>query len=170
MIQRREDGSENFNRSWSDYKKGFGDLNGEFWYGLKAINCLTRVGQWELRIDFEFKNKTRSYLQYNVFKVGSASEEYPLTISGFTGITPTDPLPYHRGMKFSTYDNDNDQSGGNCAGQAKGNGGWWYKNCWKINLNIKYNPAEYGSIHLAGTWYNPRWIEMKIRPLNCIPQ
>ena len=128
MIQRRVDGSEDFNRPWSDYEKGFGYLNGEFWYGLKAINCLTQVGQWELRIDFEFKNKTRSYLHYNVFKVGSASEEYPLTISGFTGITPTDPFSTHphSGRKFSTYDNDNDKHGVNCAtklNSAKGNGG-----------------------------------------------
>ena len=175
VIQRRKDGSENFNRPWNDYEKGFGDLNGEFWYGLKAINCLTQAGQWELRIDFEFENKTRSYLHYNVFKVGSASEKYPLTISGFTSITPTDPFLTHplNGMKFSTYDSDNDQWSNNCAEEAhgtKGNGGWWYYKCWNINLNIKYNPAQHGFIQLAGTWYNPRWIEMKIRPLNCIPQ
>ena len=175
VIQRRKDGSVDFNRPWSDYEKGFGDLNGEFWYGLKSMNCLTRTGQWELRVDFEFQNKTRSYLHYNVFKVGSATDEYPLTISGFTGITPTDPFATHQlnGQKFSTYDNDNDRSGGNCAAQvknAKDNGGWWHNNCWHINLNIKYNPAQYGFMYLGDTWYNPRWIEMKIRPLNCTPQ
>ena len=176
MIQRRKDGSVNFNRPWSDYENGFGDLNGEFWYGLKLINCLTQTGQWELRVDFEFKNKTRSYLHYNEFKVGSATDEYPLTIGGFTGITPTDPFATggHNGKKFSTYDNENDRSGTyNCAaqiGNAKDNGGWWYNTCWHINLNILYKPAQYGSMHLAGTWYNPRWIEMKIRPLNCTPQ
>ena len=176
VIQRRKDGSVDFNRPWSDYEKGFGDLNGEFWYGLKNMNCLTQTGQWEMRVDFEFKNKTRSYLHYNVFKVGSATDEYPLTISGFTGITPSDPFSTHshNGMKFSTYDNDNDKrSSGNCAakiGNAKDNGGWWYNNCWNINLNIKYNPAQSGSMYLAATWYSPRWIEMKIRPLNCTPQ
>ena len=176
VIQRRKDDSVDFNRSWSDYEKGFGDLNGEFWYGLKSMNCLTQTGQWELRVDFEFENKTRSYLHYNVFKVGNATDEYPLTISGFTGITPSDPFSQHshNGMKFSTYDNDNDRwSSGNCAVQlanAKDNGGWWHNTCWAINLNIKYNPAQYGSIALDHTWYNPRWIEMKIRPLNCTPQ
>ena len=175
VIQRRKDGSVDFNRPWSDYEKGFGDLNGEFWYGLKSMYCLTQTGRWELRVDFEFKNKTRSYLHYNLFKVGSATDEYPLTISGFTGITPTDPFVSHSlsGQNFSTYDNDNDKYGGNCAAQinnAKDNGGWWHNSCWHINLNIKYNPAQYGSMLLAGTWYNPRWIEMKIRPLNCTPQ
>ena len=97
-------------------------------------------------MDFEFQNKTRSYLHYNVFKVGNATDEYPLTISGFTGITPTDPFSRHNGMKFSTYDNDNDQGSGNCAvqiGSATDNGGWWYNNknggCWNINLIVKYN-------------------------------
>ena len=173
VIQRRVDMSVDFNRSWSDYEKGFGDLNSEFWYGLKSMNCLTQTGQWELRIDFEFKNKTRSYLHYNEFKVGSATDEYRLNIGGFTGITPTDPFTTHslNGRKFTTYDNDNDYNiVGNCAGQAKGNGGWWHRKCWDINPNYHYNPTQYGFINLAGTWYSPRWIEMKIRPLNCTPQ
>ena len=175
VIQRRVDGSVDFNRSWSDYEKGFGDLNGELWYGLKSINCLTQTGQWELRIDFEFKNKTRSYLHYNEFKVRSATDEYRLTIGGFTGITPTHPFATKplNGMKFSTYDNDNDQSGGNCAaktGAAVGNEGWWYKDCWEININNQYDPAQYWSILLAKSWYKPTWIEMKIRPLHCTPQ
>ena len=170
VIQRRKDGSVDFNRPWSDYEKGFGDLNGEFWYGLKSMNCLTQTGQWEMRVDFEFQNKTRSYLHYNVFKVGSATDEYPLTISGFTGITPTDPFytHHHNGKKFTTYDNDNDRNSGNCANFAQG--GWWHNSCWQINLNLKYNPGEFGFMYLASTWYNPRWIEMKIRPLNCTPQ
>ncbi|XP_065889959.1 ryncolin-1-like [Dysidea avara] len=176
VIQRRQDGSVDFNRLWVDYKKGFGDLNGEFWYGLRAINCLTQTGLWELRIDFEFMNKTRSYLHYNTFKVGDDDTNYQLTIGGFTGITPTDPFATHslNGKAFSTYDNDNDLSRSrNCALQvdnAKGNGGWWYNDCWHINLNINYNPAQYGSIYLSGTWYNPRWIEIKIRPIGCKPQ
>ena len=141
---------------------------------MKLINCLTQTGQWELRVDFEFKNKTRSYLHYNEFKVGSATDEYPLTIGRFTGITPDDPFQRdnHNGKKFTTYDNDNDGRGGNCAtkvGAATGNGGWWFSTCWFINLNLKYDPAAYGSMNFEGTWYNPRWIKMKIRPLKCTP-
>ena len=177
VIQRRVDGSLDFNRPWSDYEKGFGDLNGEFWYGLRNMNCLTQTGRWEVRVDFEFQNKTISYLHYNEFKVGSATDEYPLTIGGFTGITPTDPFLSGRplsGQKFSTYDNDNDAiSNTNCAakiGNNIGNGGWWYNNCWLINPNAKFYPLEGALMYLAGTWYNPRWIEMKIRPINCTPQ
>ena len=120
VIQRRQDGSVDFNRPWADYEKGFGDLNGEFWYGLKAINCLTQTGQWELRVDFSLETNTISYLHYNNFKVGSTSDEYPLTISGFTGNTTTDPFSTHshNGRKFSTYDNDNDGHSANCAEES----------------------------------------------------
>ena len=168
VIQRKVDGSVDFNRSWSDYEKGFGDLNGEFWYGLKSMNCLTKIGQWELRVDFEFENGTRSYLHYNEFKVGNTTDEYPLTIGGFTGITPTDPFATggHNGRKFSIYDNDNDQTSLNCAYNAAA--GWWYNACWHINLNYRYGGVYF--MALASTWYTPRWIEMKIRPLNCTPQ
>ena len=93
------------------HEEGFGDLNGDkLWYRLKALNCFTETGQWELRIDFQFDNKTWSHLHYKQFKVGSSSAEHPLTIGGFTGITPTDPFvtsPLNN-MKFTTTDNDND--------------------------------------------------------------
>jgi len=46
------DGSENFKRFWWEYEMGFGILTGEFWYGLRAISCLTNQGQWQLRIDY----------------------------------------------------------------------------------------------------------------------
>jgi len=176
VIQRRKYGSENFNRPWADYEKGFGDLNGEFWYSLKAMNCLTQTGQWELRIDFEFLNKTRSYFHYNEFRVGSAIEKYRLTINGFAGITPTDPFSTHplNGHKFTTQDNDNDKdTTNNCAAHpddngGKGNGGWWYNKCWHINLNPS-NDSPY-FFYIDSKWYNSRWIEMKIRPLNCKSQ
>ena len=36
VIQRRlPNGTVNFTRCWNDYENGFGDLDGEFWYGLK---------------------------------------------------------------------------------------------------------------------------------------
>jgi len=170
VIQRRKDGSENFHRSWTDYWNGFGDLNGEFWYGVRPMYCLTKTGQWELRIDFEFQNKTKSYLRYNLFKVDSSGR---LTVSGFAGITPTDPFTTgeHNGRYFTTYNRDNDgTSSYNCAYTFSGssnNGGWWYNSCWHINLNYHYNSTKLGMMYFDKKWYNPRWIEMKIRPLNC---
>ena len=87
IIQRnKKDSSMNFNRTWADYEEGFGDLNTEFWHGLANIHFITQRGQWEMRVDYQKEDKTWSYLHYNQFSVGNASEEYPLTVGGFTGV------------------------------------------------------------------------------------
>ena len=109
VVQRRIHGSEKFHRNWKDYEKGFGSLTGELWYGLRALHCLTQHRKWELRVDFTFSNGTKSFMHYNHFSVGPATDNYRLSILGFTGITPTDPFTAHNinGQPFSTYDKDN---------------------------------------------------------------
>ena len=135
VIQRnKKDSLVNFNKNWADYEEGFGDLNTEFWYGLDNIHFLTKNGTWEMRVDYQKNDKTWSYLHYNQFSVGSASEEYPLTVGGYTGVGG-DWLHSHNGMKFSTPDNDNDKRNINCAAYWKS--GWWYTNCHTINTNTQ---------------------------------
>ena len=172
VIQRRDKRhSTSFHRAWSEYVDGFGDLNKEFWFGLNAMNCLTSKGNWELRIDFTFDNGTKSFMHYNHFRVGPTTDNYRLSISGFSGITPDDPFTTHNinGQQFTTYDRDNDQwSSNNCAVNGHGStapGGWWYSHCFLINLNYNYG-GPYGFIWLPG-YYSPLFIEMKIRPTNC---
>ena len=67
VVQRRQDGSVDFNRGWVDYEDGFGSLTGELWYGLRPLHCLTNQGQWEMRIDFTLTDGTKSYLSYSLF-------------------------------------------------------------------------------------------------------
>ena len=149
-----------FNRNWTDYEEGFGDLDTEFWYGLKPLHYLTDNGQQEMRVDYQ--NNAWSYLHYNQFSVGSASEEYPLTVGGFAGLGTdqfNDKSCPHNGMKFSTPDNDNDQwSGGNCAASWKG--GWWYNNCYYININGQPPDVQ------ADVLFS----EMKFHPKDCVTQ
>ena len=139
--------------------------------GLNALHCLTSQGQWELRIDLKLTNGTIIYLPYNKFAVAPATEQYPLTISGFTGYT-TDPFSTYNinRMKFTTRDQDNDRKPvGNCALPTHGGsgGGWWYNSCANLYPNREYNNYKY-TIYLNGQWHSlPPFIEMKIRPKNC---
>ena len=167
VIQRRQDGSVDFNRDWVECEDGFGSLTGELWYGLRPQHCLINQRQWKLQIDFTFTNGTKSYLSYNNFAVEPANNQYQLSISGFNGIT-TDPFSYTNAMKFTTKDKDNDRDSNNCAvnGHHDYNaGGWWYRNCAYIHLNHQYKNIH--SIHLNGKWYSLPFIEMKIKPYRC---
>ena len=75
VIQRRTNGSENFHRNWNEYEMGFGNLMGEFWYGLRALHCLTKYRPWELRIDLTI-NGIKTYLHHNNFRIEPASDQY----------------------------------------------------------------------------------------------
>ena len=168
VVQRRQDGSIDFNRTWLEYEDGFGKLTGEFWYGLRALHCLTGQGGWKMRMDIKLANGTNIFLQYEQFKVASANDKYKLTVGGFQGTT-TDPMAYHNGMNFTTKDNDNDQWSNNCAidhyGRNTPAGGWWYKACSYIQANTLYNHSS--AIYLNRQWHSLPFIEMKIRPHNC---
>jgi len=169
VIQRRIDGSVDFNKPWVDYENGFGSLTGEFWYGLRAIHCLTSLGLWELRIDFTFTDGTESYLSYRQFAVESANTKYKLKISGFEGIFSSDPLTGSHtlnGMLFTTKDRDNDAWGKNCALDNVGTaGGWWYRSCTHFHPNIQVNTTH--GIYFSGKWHPLMFIEMKIRSAGC---
>ena len=159
VFQRRKDGSVDFYRNWTEYENGFGDASGDFWLGNRWIHLLTSVGSYELRIDF---NGGR-YVKYSSFSVGDAASKYMLTVSGFSGNeSQRDKLTYHNGMKFSTYDQDNDQLSGNCAVQYSG--AWWYKTCYESNLNGIYGRSDFKGIQWTEHGSNHKtFTEMKFR-------
>lgn len=172
VIQRRKDGSVRFDRDWIDYENGFGNLDGEFWYGLYAIHCLTSSGHWQLRIDFKFQNGSASFLKYNYFRVGSSLHKYALSISGYYDYGLPDPFAADKlnGIKFTTCDQDNDMYTANCAvTNGAGNpGGWWYRACSAVLLNGVYNHRNTISFYGYRKWVTVSFVEMKIRPINCI--
>ena len=166
VIQRRQDGSEDFYRTWSDYKDGFGDIRGEFWIGNDNLHLLTTTNQ-ELRVDLmDFKSNT-AYAKYTSFAVGSASEDFNLSISGYSG-TAGDSMASHNGMKFSATDRDNDNSSLDCV--MKRRGCWWYENCGYANLNGWYCKSFQVNItcvrwfHWKNKYESLKGAEMKIRP------
>lgn len=139
VFQRRLDGSVDFFRNWTDYKKGFGDLRSEFWLGNDILHYLLSQGRYKMRMDMaDFDNQTR-YVKYSYFNVGDEASKYYMTIFGHSGDVG-DCFTTDRGinhMMFSTKYQDNDiLDNRTCAVIYQS--GWWYRKCQCANPNGKY--------------------------------
>ncbi|ELT95726.1 hypothetical protein CAPTEDRAFT_211553 [Capitella teleta] len=86
VIQRRTSPfGLSFNRTFQEYKDGFGYLSGEFWLGLDKIHEITsdpRVN-YELHAEFRTPTGTRYSLEVPDFRVGPGPT-YTMTNSDFT--------------------------------------------------------------------------------------
>ena len=74
-----------FYRPWDDYKRGFGNLNGEFWLGLDKIHRLTVSGSYKLRVDVEDLHGSTAFAEYNSFAVTSERVKYKLSLGSYSG-------------------------------------------------------------------------------------
>ena len=112
-----------------EYENGFGDLNTEFWYGLRNMHCLTSRDAMQLRVELKRSNGSGYTWTYHHFRVDGPENDYRLHIG--RGVGPSgahDAMRVHNGKPFSTFDNDNDDSGSNYASHFKG--GWWFPSCY----------------------------------------
>ena len=141
VIQRNAKDA-NFARTWDDYKLGFGDVNTkEFWLGLEKMHQLTKTRKYGVEILLKRDDGTHTYLNYYSFVVGDERSKYELSIDGFDdrGSGLPDRFKFHNGIKFTTMDQDNDIYSKNCATTHAV--GWWYTNCYSVNLN-RWNPER----------------------------
>nr|CAI5868211.1 unnamed protein product [Callosobruchus analis] len=135
VVQNRFGGSENFNRSWQDYKRGFGDATGEFWLGLDYIHAITGLEPNELLIKVEDLHNNEGVFKSGEFSIGSEKEGYAIRlIDNHIGKS----IAGLAGIKFSTSDNNH---GINCVNTT--GGGWWFnEDCSGSNLNGKYGEGD----------------------------
>ncbi|XP_033941040.1 fibrinogen gamma chain [Pseudochaenichthys georgianus] len=197
VIQRRRDGSVDFNKDWVQYKEGFGYLSPddttEFWLGLEKMHLLTSSTTMPtvLRIELVDWEGNTKYADYTTFRVGTEVGMYRLTygyylagdagdaFDGFDfGDDSSDKFyTSHNGMQFSTFDKDNDKFDGNCAQQD--GSGWWMNRCHAAHLNGKYyqggrytekDAGEFGYDNgiIWVTWHN-RWYSLKETTMKIIP-
>ena len=127
IIQRRDDYGghrENFDRSWAQYKHGFGDRNKEFWLGNEQIHQLTKSGDKKLRVELGSDDGKTEWAEYDTFIVEGEAQGYLLNVSGYSG-TAGDCLRVHNGFKFSTRNNNKlPRVFYNCAQYFQA--GWWF--------------------------------------------
>jgi ficolin len=175
VIQRRNDGSEDFNRTWADYKSGFGNMNGEFWLGNENLYQLTKDRPRELRIDMETFDGRKVRALYSEFSVSAERDKYRLSVAGYSGDAGDSLINVaagrvHNGQMFSTYDADNDNRSYDCCACSWSGGGWWYNTCFRANLNGKYfhknaNVPMWHGINwftVTGDSTSLKFVEMKI--------
>ncbi|KAI8502191.1 hypothetical protein Bbelb_197790 [Branchiostoma belcheri] len=130
VIQRRIDGTVPFNRTWDEYKRGFGNKDGEHWLGNDNIHLLTNQKDYRLQLFFQNKQKNFTYTcSRGFFKVSDERNDYrPDHGKGKPNGNCDLLMRFTFGQAFSTVDRDNDNiQTFNCA--ERYGGGWWYTNC-----------------------------------------
>ncbi|XP_013179528.1 PREDICTED: protein scabrous-like [Papilio xuthus] len=143
LLQRRYNGSVEFNRKFVEYVNGFGNPASEYWIGLESMHRLTQDNCSSMRIEMTDIYGGSWYAEYKNFFVGNADSGYALEIGGFSG-NASDAFEYQNHMEFSTIDRDRDISNTHCAGNYEG--GWWFSHCQHVNINGKYT--------LGLTWFD----------------
>ena len=151
VFQRRQDGSIDFYRNYSQYTNGFGDVSKEHWLGLELLHQLSTKYTVKLRVDLEDWEGNKAYATYSKFSVGDAASGYRLSVAGYAG-TAGNGLEYQNAMKFTTYDKDQDSSSGSsCA--VDYSGAWWYNECHHSNLNGLYRRGQVTTNANTVNWY-----------------
>ncbi|CAG11088.1 unnamed protein product [Tetraodon nigroviridis] len=70
VIQRREDGSVDFQRTWKEYKTGFGTVTAEHWLGNEYVYQLTSQRQYALRVELTDWEGHQAFSLYDRFQIG----------------------------------------------------------------------------------------------------
>ena len=152
VFQKRFDGTINFERTWKDYKNGFGDMEGEFWLGNEIVHQLSQQntkGMEFLISAKRFNGETAERISKN-FKIAAEQEFYEMSDISYESGYPdlSSSTQKWNKMYFSTPDKDNDKlNTSNCAHTFCA--GWWFNNCFDMNFNGYYNAS--------GDWQGIVW-------------
>ncbi|KFO77508.1 Angiopoietin-4, partial [Cuculus canorus] len=170
VIQLRANGSLSFQRTWKEYKQGFGDAAGEYWLGNEAVHLLTNQAPYALRIELWDWEGGQVYAHYRKFQLGSEKQLYRLSLQDYSGTAGQQSGLALQGTRFSTRDADNDNCLCKCAQMLSG--GWWFDACGLSNLNgiyysARHNIRKLNGIrwhHFQGPSYSLKGTRMLIRP------
>ena len=170
VFQRRQDVSVLFAHDWNTYKHGFGDLDGELWFGNDNIAKITVSGNFRLRIDLGDWEGEHRYAEYSFIRVLGEEDKYRLFFGDYSG-DAGDALISQNGAYFSTIDHDNDGLPRTHCALNHWNASFWFSSCGNVRLN---NPYHVGGTAIGGKgtswyswhgWYSLKLTTMKARPV-----
>ena len=175
IIQQRLGYTFDWNLPWGNYRAGFGSTDADYWLGLERMHLLTSSQPYRLRVEVQERSANLWYsAEYWSFKIGDElNDKYRLEVSGYSGDAGDsfqfegskysysgDGNYYQNGMKFTTYDQDNDlHPTANCA--ASNEGGFWFKRCHMGCLTCKKDRFDWYTLSTSGHIANSR---MLIKP------
>ncbi|XP_058691512.1 angiopoietin-2 isoform X2 [Poecile atricapillus] len=170
VIQKREDGSVDFHRTWKEYKMGFGDPAGEYWLGNEFVSQLTNQKRYVLKIQLKDWEGNEAYSLYDHFSLANEEQKYRIYLKGLTGTAGKISSISQPGNDFSTKDADNDKCICKCSQMLTG--GWWFDACGPSNLNGMYYPLRQNNnkfngikwYYWKGSGYSLKATTMMIRP------
>ncbi|KAM4539175.1 angiopoietin-1 isoform 1-T2 [Odontesthes bonariensis] len=172
VMQRRDDGSVDFQRTWKEYKMGFGSVSAEHWLGNEYVHQLTSQRPYALRVELTDWDGHLAFSLYDRFHIGSEKQNYRLFLKSHSGTAGRQSSLVIHGADFSTKDMDNDNCMCKCSLMLTG--GWWFDACGPSNLNGMYfaQGQHIGKLngikwhYFKGPSYSLRATAMMIRPLD----
>ncbi|XP_047493390.1 ficolin-2-like isoform X2 [Penaeus chinensis] len=165
MARQRQTPQVNFNRSWTEYRTGFGDAEGEFWLGNEMLHRITASRKYSLRVDFTLSNQIQQFAEWEEFRLLDERNKYKMDLDIYLSSSTaySSCLSYMGNRFFTTYDRDYDYSSGNCA--ATIGGGWWTYNCRYMHLTGIYEQGL--NVTCSSQRLQISHAQMKIRPAIC---
>lgn len=155
-----------FNRTWHEYKKGFGDMdnNGDFWIGNDRLHSMShnRFCSNELLIKVSLAKERRIILaRYDYFNIDDQFNSYKLTLGNLEQKLGQPPIEDHmisaRNNIFTSHEKRK-----HCSHNG---GGWWTtpNECGEHSLTGEYKAKD---TYPGLMWGKDRIdkIEMMIRP------
>ena len=156
LIQQHVDDSGFFDRSWNEFRVGFGDSSGNFWLGNEQVHQLSKDGRCKLRFVVQQQITSSWYwAEYSTFVVADESSDYQLMVAGFSGNVTVDAFGPHNGNVFATSDRD---VAAGCAQSLLG--GFWYNDCGTARVNAAGQQFDWNQLPGGDDLiYSQMWLE-----------
>ena len=126
--------SSNFSRDWVSYRDGFAMgtplLDDDYWIGLNQLHYLSHYKRFNLNLNYAGFNYSHE-ITYFDFVVDNEANLFRMSFDSVVRKNMSDCLTPLKGVPFSTFDRDNDNSVSNCALDFQV--GWWFDACALCN-------------------------------------